>query len=39
MKIRSVESSIVAIPCDMGGPPPMFAGKPRTHVEMFLVGG
>jgi len=37
MKIRSVESSVVAIPCDMGGPPPMFAGKPWTHLEILLV--
>ena len=37
MKIRSVESSVMAIPCDMGGPPPMFAGKPWTHLEILLV--
>jgi L-alanine-DL-glutamate epimerase-like enolase superfamily enzyme len=37
MKIRSVESSVIAIPCDMGGPPPMFAGKPWTHLEILLV--
>jgi D-galactarolactone cycloisomerase len=27
----------VAIPCDMGGPPPLFAGKPWTHLEILLV--
>jgi D-galactarolactone cycloisomerase len=37
MKIRSVESSVLAIPCDMGGPPPAFAGKPWTHLEILLV--
>ena len=37
MRIRSVESSVVAIPCDMGGPPPLFAGKPWTHLEILLV--
>lgn len=37
MKIRYVESSVVAIPCDMGGPAPLFAGKPWTHLEVLLV--
>jgi D-galactarolactone cycloisomerase len=37
VRIRSVESSVVAIPCDMGGPPPLFAGKPWTHLEILLV--
>jgi D-galactarolactone cycloisomerase len=37
MKIASVESSVVALPCSMGGPPPLFAGKPWTHLEMLLV--
>jgi L-alanine-DL-glutamate epimerase-like enolase superfamily enzyme len=37
MKIRSIESSVMAIPCDMGGPPPMFAGKPWTYLEILLV--
>ena len=37
MKIISVESSVVALPCSMGGPAPLFAGKPWTHLEMLLV--
>jgi len=37
MKIATVESSVVALPCSMGGPPPLFAGKPWTHLEMLLV--
>lgn len=37
MKIRTVTSSIVAVPYDMGGPTPSFAGQPWTHLEMLLV--
>jgi L-alanine-DL-glutamate epimerase-like enolase superfamily enzyme len=37
MKITSVETSVVALPCDTGGPPPLFAGKPWTHLEILLV--
>lgn len=37
MRIESVETQVVAIPCDMGGPPPGFAGKPWTHLEILLV--
>jgi D-galactarolactone cycloisomerase len=37
MKVTSVESSVVALPCSMGGPPPLFAGKPWTHLEILLV--
>lgn len=37
VKITSVESFVVALPCDMGGPPPLFAGKPWTHLEILLV--
>lgn len=37
VKITSVESIVVALPCDMGGPPPLFAGKPWTHLEILLV--
>jgi len=37
LRIRSIESSVVAIPCDMGGPSPLFAGKPWTHLEILLV--
>ncbi len=37
MKIRSVESTVVSLPCSIGGPPPLFAGKPWTHLEILLV--
>ncbi len=37
VKITSVESFVVALPCDKGGPPPLFAGKPWTHLEILLV--
>jgi L-alanine-DL-glutamate epimerase-like enolase superfamily enzyme len=37
VRIRSIESSVVAIPCSMGGPPPLFAGQPWTHLEILLV--
>lgn len=37
MKITSIETSIVALPFDMGGPPQLFAGKPWTHLEILLV--
>ena len=37
MRIQSVTSSIVSLPCDMGGPPPSFAGRPWTHLEILLV--
>jgi len=37
MKITSIETSIVALPFDMGGPPHLFAGKPWTHLEILLV--
>lgn len=37
MKIASIETSIVALPFDMGGPPQLFAGKPWTHLEILLV--
>src|SRR5262245_57858322 len=37
MKIISIESSVVAVPCSMGGPPPLFAGKPWTHLEWRFV--
>ena len=37
MKITSIETSIVALPFDMGGPPTVFAGKPWTHLEILLV--
>jgi len=37
MKITSVETQIVSLPFDMGGPPANFAGKPWTHLEILLV--
>lgn len=37
MNIVSVESSIVSLPFDMGGPPTSFAGKPWTHLDILLV--
>jgi D-galactarolactone cycloisomerase len=37
MKIKSIETSVVAIPYDSGGPPQMFGGKPWTHLEILLV--
>ena len=37
MKIISAKLSVVALPCSMGGPPPLFAGKPWDHLEMLLV--
>ena len=37
MKIKSVESSVVSLPCDTGGPPPLFAGKPWTNLDILVV--
>jgi D-galactarolactone cycloisomerase len=37
MKIKSVESSVVALPFDMGGPTPTFAGRPWDRLEILLV--
>lgn len=37
MKISAIESSIISIPFDMGGPPQLFAGQPWTHIETLLV--
>lgn len=37
MKITAIESSVVSLPYDMGGPWPLFAGKPWTHLEILLV--
>ncbi len=35
--IEAIDTIPIRIPLDTWAPPPMFAGKPRTHVEMFLV--
>jgi len=37
MKIKSVESCVVALPFDMGGPIPSFAGRPWDRLEILLV--
>lgn len=37
MKITAIETSIVSIPFDMGGPPQLFAGQRWTHIETLLV--
>ncbi len=37
LRIKSVESSVVALPFDMGGPTPSFAGRPWGHLEILLV--
>ena len=37
MKITSIQSSIVSLPFEMGGPHPAFAGKPWTHLDILLV--
>ena len=37
MKISAVETSVVAVPFEMGGPHPRFAGRPWTHLEILLV--
>lgn len=37
MKITAIESSVVSLPYDMGGPWPSFAGKPWTYLEILLV--
>ena len=35
--IASVDTVTLRIPLDIWAPPPMFAGRPRTHVDMLLV--
>jgi D-galactarolactone cycloisomerase len=37
MRITAIESRIVSLPFDMGGPPASFAGKPWTHLDILLV--
>jgi L-alanine-DL-glutamate epimerase-like enolase superfamily enzyme len=37
MQIKSVSSTIVALPFDMGGPKPPFAGRPWDRLEILLV--
>ncbi|MCC6778717.1 MAG: mandelate racemase/muconate lactonizing enzyme family protein [Hyphomicrobiales bacterium] len=35
--IAAIDTIALRIPLDTWAPPPQFAGKPRTHVEMMLV--
>src|SRR3954449_9960441 len=37
MIISAIETSVVALPFDMGGPHPAFAGRPWTDLEILLV--
>ena len=35
--ITAIDTIALKIPLDTWAPPPQFAGRPRTHVEMLLV--
>ena len=35
--IATVDTIVLRLPLDTWAPPPQFAGKPRTHVDMLLV--
>jgi L-alanine-DL-glutamate epimerase-like enolase superfamily enzyme len=35
--IATIDTIALRIPLDTWAPPPQFAGRPRTHVEMLLV--
>ena len=37
MKIKSIETTIIAVPYDHGGPYGSFAGKPWDRMETLLV--
>jgi D-galactarolactone cycloisomerase len=37
MRIVAVETSVVSLPFDMGGPYPVFAGQPWNRLEILLV--
>jgi L-alanine-DL-glutamate epimerase-like enolase superfamily enzyme len=37
MPIKSVTSSLLHLPYDIGGPKQEFLGRPRTHMQMLLV--
>nr|HEV8010071.1 mandelate racemase/muconate lactonizing enzyme family protein [Bradyrhizobium sp.] len=37
MLITAIESLVVALPFDMGGPHPSFAGQPWDHLEILVV--
>jgi L-alanine-DL-glutamate epimerase-like enolase superfamily enzyme len=35
--IATIDTITLRLPLDTWAPPPQFAGKPRTHVDMLLV--
>jgi L-alanine-DL-glutamate epimerase-like enolase superfamily enzyme len=37
MLITAIESLVVSLPFDMGGPHPLFAGQPWDHLDILLV--
>ena len=37
MLITAIESQIVSLPFDMGGPHPLFAGQPWDHLDILVV--
>lgn len=37
MQIRAIETSVVSLPFEMGGPHPLFAGQPWNHLDILLV--
>jgi hypothetical protein len=37
MLITAIESLVVSLPFDMGGPHPLFAGQPWDHLDILVV--
>jgi L-alanine-DL-glutamate epimerase-like enolase superfamily enzyme len=37
MLITAIESFVVSLPFDMGGPHPLFAGQPWDHLDILVV--
>ena len=37
MLITAIESSVVSLPFDMGGPHPLFAGQPWNQLDILIV--
>lgn len=37
MQISAIETSVISLPFDMGGPHPLFAGQPWNRLEILLV--
>jgi len=37
MQITAIESHVVSLPFDMGGPHPLFAGQPWDHLDILVV--